>query len=386
MNSRRRTHKVQLSFFFNDHIMSTKTKIQSVCFTITGEFMTDHARSLVVENEWENAVRFLNKSLVGIDFNTIVAVLSGTTEFTGDSNVGIGLTKKADVKYMQRLDEMYGHYVRIGQKWFVPYSYVTSYGFHDISYYKDNFSTVNFDQRRNLNADQEVSDSRARFYCKDKDKDRIFCLKCPDREMHCVLFEKIAAPPVWMDVEKTPQQAVNACRNLQEDGHLFRYTTEDLPIAFRKKYDEEDIVVSERNEDKETQEKRIELERPIIDSQLTSKFGWFSPEGQFYGCEYAGHIYMAERIVRITLSNVDWEDDTGYINNRSECILEDLGWIKVGGFGQNSYFTGDKLKATQAQQNSVYDWCTKHNERYPTEYFEANMATCSDNFNKLRED
>jgi hypothetical protein len=323
--------------------------IEHVCFTITGEFVTRHSRDLVLEGEWESAVRFLNKSLIGIDYNTIMSVLSGTVEFTGDSKVGVSLAKKSDVKYMQKLDKMYGYYVRIGHQWYIPYSYVTSYGYQDFSYYND--SQKNFQAEQG----QEIHNTRARFYCKNKSKDKIFFLKCPDHEMHCVLFEQSVAPPVWMDVEKIPQHAVNACGRLQEDGYFVRYSSEDLPIVFRKKYDEEDVIVSERKVDKQAKEKQIELERPIVDSELKSKFGWVSPDGQFYGCEYACHIYMAERIIRATLGNHDYEDDTGYIANKSESMLENLGWLKIGGLGKNSYFVGDGKKATQSQQNLVYD-------------------------------
>ncbi|MBE7082455.1 MAG: hypothetical protein E7378_02085 [Clostridiales bacterium] len=43
------------------------------------------------------------------------------------------------------------------------------------------------------------------------------------------------------------------------------------------------------------------------------KSGWLSPEGKFYGCDYASHIAQAKLVHRLR-----------------ECDLERDGWIKIG--------------------------------------------------------
>ena len=68
------------------------------------------------------------------------------------------------------------------------------------------------------------------------------------------------------------------------------------------------------------------IDVPVKKEKPETKFGWLSPDGRFFGCDYGGHSNLACKIV----------GDIQYIAN-PERHLEDLGWAKIlsgGGTGK----------------------------------------------------
>lgn len=57
---------------------------------------------------------------------------------------------------------------------------------------------------------------------------------------------------------------------------------------------------------------------PVEREKPAAKFGWLSPDGRFFGCDYGGHSRLADRIV----------GDIQYVAD-PERHLEDLGWAKI---------------------------------------------------------
>jgi hypothetical protein len=332
--------------------------MNKVCFSITGDFITEHSRSRVLEGEWEDAIRFLRASIIGLGIEDAVSVLSGICRFTGDSKTGLNLQKHTDAKYMEKIDQMYGHYIKLEKKWYVPYAYITSYGqpdFVEIDDILDNSIPCE---------GKEIKKSRARYYCKSRN-DKIFVLKCgTDHDLHTVLFEKASSPPIWMDIEKTPQQAVDAATwHIEEDGFLIRN-----PYVTKQEIDQDDRIVVENPQKVENHEQKYE--KPQIDSALISKFGWISPTGDFYGCLYAGHIELADDIVHTVLMQLDFVNNNQSMNNNAELALEKSGWIKIGGLGNSSFFLhDDSSEPTQSQHDTVFDWCQKHKVDFPDYIF-----------------
>jgi hypothetical protein len=54
-----------------------------VMFKISGEFITKHARDLVREDRWEDALHLLKDCVVGADYEIAVSVLTGQQRFEG---------------------------------------------------------------------------------------------------------------------------------------------------------------------------------------------------------------------------------------------------------------------------------------------------------------
>lgn len=72
-----------------------------------------------------------------------------------------------------------------------------------------------------------------------------------------------------------------------------------------------------------------------------TKYGWISPEGQYYHCCYQGHVDLADKIC---FGMVD--------TNNSERYLEDHGWVKIYKpmtYDKYCLYMSDKCKITEEQ-------------------------------------
>lgn len=91
---------------------------------ITGGFLTETARSLVLEGEIAKAWTLLSKGLFGPDGETVaIRVLKGEMKLVGDSSKGVRLvreTKASAARYQKSLSSVYAGRVRIRGCWYEP--------------------------------------------------------------------------------------------------------------------------------------------------------------------------------------------------------------------------------------------------------------------------
>lgn len=83
-----------------------------------------------------------------------------------------------------------------------------------------------------------------------------------------------------------------------------------------------------------------------------TKYGWISPEGRYFHCDYQGHIALADKICF---------GMTDALN--SERYLEEHGWCKVFkplGDRRYSVYVGDKYTITDAQMKTLIDLGLDH--------------------------
>lgn len=74
--------------------------------------------------------------------------------------------------------------------------------------------------------------------------------------------------------------------------------------------------------------KRKPIDVPIHKEPEKMKYGWLSPDGRFFNCDYGGHSAEARRIV----GSIEKVDDV-------EKYLEDKGWAKIlSGSWHNSIY------------------------------------------------
>jgi hypothetical protein len=309
-----------------------KRRIHTVRFTVTGEFVTRHARDKVLEGDWDSAIRFLVENLHGMDYNIAISILSGKQCLIGDSSTEVKLANDSDSgDYLKNLNWMYrGHYQHIDRLWYVPYAIVTNFGERDFSYFKS-----------------DVPFSRARYYLNNKVTDKMFVLKCKQMEDYekAVLFELAKSPPIWLQIKQTPQEAFNAHSDLEVRGHLEWYGKEERP----------------NRSNPFVQPEKVQLKPLEVDTTLTANCGWIMSNGDFYGCSYSGHINLAEQIFEEVLKKE---------TSNAEKDGEDVGWVKIGqsSIGGDPYFLFTKI--TQAQQDILFDWCKKHKAHYPKDRIE----------------
>lgn len=78
-----------------------------------------------------------------------------------------------------------------------------------------------------------------------------------------------------------------------------------------------------------------------------TKYGWISPEGRYFHCDYQGHIALADRICFGMTDNIN-----------SERYLEEHGWCKIFkplGHKRYAVYVGDKYTITDAQMRTLID-------------------------------
>lgn len=204
---------------------------------ITGEFITNRARQLVIEEDWTHASRFVTDALVGISDEQALGVLKGTHRLTGINNIHYG---EEDEAGRTAADELYrsvfncrGTLLHNGRR-YQPYSCVDSFGIEDAGYLKP-YDDAGLQHQRDERLPHVVweagqmleqdGERRALFYADNPKRDIVFRLFRKDRSETFVLFEPAydSFPP-WMPCFRTPQDAFAAAEDTTpRDGHRVRF-------------------------------------------------------------------------------------------------------------------------------------------------------------------
>lgn len=337
-----------------------------VCFVVTGDFITEHAQGLVLERDWQRAFAFLRDSFHGeFTDEMCFSVCRGDTRLIGDSTVGIKLKNTPDVEYKSELDRMYSGYLVHSKGFFQPYAFVSNYGEADFSdgrlkygkidYWPDKLSSPEH------HGDYCQQDIRYRpyHYADEPMKDIVIVCKLKRHDMtdnYSVLFRKVEPPPLWLrnKASRLPQDAVNeyiACYGMfEERGYKQSYGQLSISAA--------NVSIGKSTKEETQEEEEVEPEIP--DPSLKSAYGWIAPNGDFYGCQRKGHSYLAD-----CLWDQFYAKDVLKQEN-SEYNIEQKGWLKV----TDSCVDGELLllcekDLTQAQLDTVFDWCQKHGKNLP---------------------
>ena len=88
--------------------VADKEEFTKSYFRITGEFITSHARDLVKEDNWQDALHWLVDCMDGMTYDYAIAILSGESKLVGKSQIdgkdeGITLAKDDDKEYKEYL-------------------------------------------------------------------------------------------------------------------------------------------------------------------------------------------------------------------------------------------------------------------------------------------
>jgi hypothetical protein len=104
------------------------------------------------------------------------------------------------------------------------------------------------------------------------------------------------------------------------------------------------------------------------DPDMPTWTGWVAPNGDFYSCDYAGHRYLADRIVLALKIGEEWR--TG-----KELLIK-AGWVEVHGANwkektDHFIYIDSRFdnKPTAAQVNTLFDLALKHDNMKAFEQF-----------------
>jgi hypothetical protein len=92
----------------------------------------------------------------------------------------------------------------------------------------------------------------------------------------------------------------------------------------------------------------------ILDDHMTSASGWLLPNGNYYGCGTMEHIGLAESLLKHI---------NGEFNGNAEQTAENRGWVKISRTGFGLYVICHK-KPTKKQLNRLWDYSVLHKKDY----------------------
>lgn len=346
--------------------------MSSMHFRISGEFVTQHVRSLCLEDTWDSALKFLLENMMGMTYEIAVGILKGETKLAGIDSIQLEIDN--DQEYKQELSWKFSGIWRNGShgKCYKPYAKVTSWGHEDAHYACRETGAgapTMFSTHRN-----RWYRLRSSFYADDPAADVITDGKIADGSEVTVLWKEVQLVPMWVTTHLRHQDALD---NFLATGH-------DLnDRGAHKEYSGQRIAIEHKEEPKEprkasgddllsslTEQLHGVVKKDVLDGLLSnsqsslinsksfdSQNGWILPDGRFFVCKYHEHAKFAIRL---------WQHLTGETVTDGENIVEKAGWAKVrsGGFVDQQPAIELLNNPTDGQRQSIATWCRHHRLKF----------------------
>lgn len=271
-----------------------------VHFSIEGEFITNHFRTICLEGNWSRALETLQESLIGFPAELAIKVLSGDMKLVGVNE--LNLEEDLDsADYKQELLEMYGQYIFIDGIWYKPTAIINT-----------------------IKPGQDHISDRARIYVPDYDhitfiNDNLITLSKKD----------LYNPPSWLE----PQLR----KRTQLIETLFRGVIEYGIIA-------DQIEYSSTCEESNLKEiVNYQSERGFICSY--DEVEWFMEE------DFVQEEVFQRKVLR---RQIEREREAAYIQDLRSKIVEQAN--ETGGFIELTYHE----ETFNVPKIPFYHWCYKH--------------------------
>lgn len=255
--------------------MTNRTLIGSVCFSITGQFITEHARGLVLSGEYRDAKDFLIESLEGMTEDYATKILKGEAMLAGSTNEesGVYMTEQVEDEefdyYMETFKFQNSGILRHKNKFYRPKFHVNSYDINDFHHATKMLGN-------DLKRSHETAKARASYYGYDgmiasspsTSYDQREGVVPNDFETNIVvLWELISDFPTWVKPHKNAQEALDdylSVRGLSVTGasEYWDYSQKEIieKIAEYKNDDENMRLIHEVEPHQELKE-QIEYDR-----------------------------------------------------------------------------------------------------------------------------
>lgn len=347
-----------------------KKQIEHLCFTVTGEFLTHHARSLWEEGSPKEAINFLIVSLPGMKVDMALDICTGYKAVMGDTKTNPDLwvdkdnTKKPGIaeileyNYKRYFDNM--EYIDIVRnnlpKWENQDKELLNY---QIDYRtKDNlkiFTQIEFIYGL---LDKPINE----FYSLLDEIIIIYRKKITEEQRLQLRNELIAQYPTEKAVDLVSRFNITEIQERNIDEYIEdiedkittssksfgSFSSSDLEAGIAK-YDFLNKYIKQKTQKKKPTKKNLLSD--IKDTKWEA--GWVSPKGEFFGCSWMGHLDLVYDLSISGVIDKDWNEKN----------LEEHGWIKLMGRGIRSepgfyLSSASKYNITQSQQNAIFDFMT----------------------------
>lgn len=334
--------------------MSTAEKIG---FKISGQHITDVARDLVCDGDWESAFRMLTEDVVGLGLENVYAILRGQKKLVGYNDVEL-VDDEPTSQYLEQLNFLYGSIVRRGSEYWKPYAVVLGYSAADmkldtlsLNRYNSVESAVVPTTCGNTTRYYNWCMARNTFYMDDPANDR--AVNCVYKGVErSVLWKKVRSVPTWIKTHTYWQSAVDVVHDLKEvtGGNGINFPSDDSSL------DPEVSVVDKIADNVRTDFDRavakfvegFDTKTHVIDCQN----GWLSPKGVLFACEYIHHERLACAILE------RYHGFSGEVSAPGDALLK-LGYHKLQ---QRNWCTlhMNGWRVTQKQFDTIFDYIAFH--------------------------
>jgi len=265
-------------------------------FSITGEYLTDVSRDLVLSERPADAWRLITSTLIGGKPGEAEAVargiLTGTSKLTGDSSEGIGVADEdaGEVEcYLRDFRYIYAGRVKIKGAWYRPRAEVVQYGPDDAahassgSYDEDDHPTKNLKSFWRARVAYYLNEGEIVVEVKRHDKPKRSkgnpdLLTAPEGFL---IFEPVGEAPFWMKENRSADDALSdffaAGRKLDQihasSGAGSRYTPEDGAPASAQKARLLADIQAERDEEDDRREREFHAKCADIAEKVRAQAG-----------------------------------------------------------------------------------------------------------------
>lgn len=241
-----------------DELDTPAERTQALFFKVSGEFVTKTARDLMFERGWRHGLKFLIRSLHGMDESLAMSILKGEKRLEGINDLELeddSQETQADIK--ARLDYQFKYVFSFADRLWRPYGVVECYGYEDMvmanelergTYAGDFLRNRYFNKARK---ELTFSDARSRGIWRERKAAlglrSVYYLDTPATDIAVLVPTKSGAtmakdvlcepfhdePPLWYEVTSDAQAM---CQEAMASGRLRdvfeeRYGSDDEPAA-----------------------------------------------------------------------------------------------------------------------------------------------------------
>lgn len=343
-----------------------ETETQSVSMRIDADGLVDIARSLWVEGKYVQSYRLLSEGLMGIDDETVFAVIEGTRTLQSTSKgsmmvvpdswspidhygKGINYPKPSMRFLLDRLAEY--------EKFSKHFEIIKCLG--PLAHSAQGLPAAPINGSGALSAGLVTHASPIGYVAHETVSLMLVrMMPRPTKEEWSVFWKRFGA-----EIRETMKAHHEARREQREERKLERTQSKAVEIT------PENTSFYAMRDLKGNVDGAIALQMamdrwpiPDCDPSMKSKAGWLAPDGRFYPCIYMGHGWLAFKLV-------EESDDMRRkaAGKDPERYLETAGWVKLAHTNDEVALVhcvfGSRLSKPQAAK--IVKWCEIHHASIP---------------------
>lgn len=361
--------------------MAKAEAVQQVHFSISGRFISEHAREIMLEGEWQDGLAIL-EYVENLNYDDRIAILKGEKILVGWDKHGKNtlrlVPERRHKSISKKINYLYAGTVRSRPGYWRPYAFVSNYGPEDIG-----------------------CEPRAMHYADDRQKDKCRTIQHPKMGNIAVLFHRIGNPPPWwkpltnytQDWLTSVLQYEESGNELEERGYSRDYQLDDESEEYLKELAvinarrRSELPPTDRELDQEEANEEInQLANPFgnfsalmpgllssglnpdaitgvlaaitgkqtpvdvapqEDEMMDGDYGWVTRDGKYYTCQYHEHSALAERLF------------THYFRDQAPTFC--------GDFGGDFQKAGDEIGWLRIAKSAISSECSAYCCKRPTE-------------------